>query len=67
MKGVIHLTGEEVVSTDFVSCKASSLFKIGAGIASNGNFVKLSKWGDNEWCYSNSLADLAIYKKSIGG
>jgi len=67
MKGVLDFTDEEVVSTDFVSCKASSIFDIGAGIALNENFVKLVTWYDNEWGYSNRLVDLAIYMKSIDG
>merc|ERR1712154_411259 len=67
MKGVLDYTDEEVVSTDFVSCKASSIFDIRAGIALNDNFVKLVSWYDNEWGYSNRLVDLAIYMKSIDG
>jgi len=67
MKGVLDWTDEEVVSTDFVSCKASSVFDVGAGIALNDNFVKLVSWYDNEWGYSNRLVDLAIYMKSIDG
>merc|ERR1712203_636140 len=67
MKGVLDWTDEEVVSTDFVSCKASSIFDVGAGIALNGNFVKLVSWYDNEWGYSNRLVDLAIYMKKIDG
>merc|ERR1711862_829949 len=58
MKGVLDYTDEEVVSTDFVSCKASSIFDIKAGIALNGNFVKLISWYDNEWGYSNRRVDL---------
>merc|ERR1711998_616051 len=61
MKGVLDWTDEEVVSTDFVTCKASSIFDVGAGIALNENFVKLVSWYDNEWGYSNRLIDLAIY------
>merc|ERR1712007_317443 len=61
MKGVLDYTDEEVVSTDFVSCKASSIFDIRAGIALNDNFVKLVSWYDNEWGYSNRLVDLAVY------
>merc|ERR1712157_528571 len=65
MKGVLDWTDEEVVSTDFVTCKASSIFDIGAGIALNNNFVKLVSWYDNEWGYSNRLVDLALYMKSV--
>merc|ERR1712021_226380 len=65
MKGVLDWTDEEVVSTDFLTCKASSIFDIGAGIALNDNFVKLVSWYDNEWGYSNRLVDLALYMKSV--
>jgi len=67
MAGVLDWTEDEVVSTDFVSCKSSSIFDVGAGIALNDNFVKLVTWYDNEWGYSNRLVDLAIYMKSIDG
>merc|ERR1711890_222159 len=41
MKGVLSHTNEEVVSTDFVSCKFSSIFDEAAGIALSDTFVKL--------------------------
>merc|ERR1712032_1263145 len=65
MKGVLDWTDEEVVSTDFITCKASSILDIGAGIALNDNFVKLVSWYDNEWGYSNRMVDLAIYMAKI--
>merc|ERR1712098_1011513 len=65
MSGILDWTEDEVVSTDFVSCKHSSIFDVGAGIALNDNFVKLVTWYDNEWGYSNRMVDLAIYMKSI--
>merc|ERR1712036_112422 len=61
MKGVLDWTDEEVVSTDFVTCPASSIVDIGAGIALNDNFVKMVSWYDNEWGYSNRLVDLSIF------
>merc|ERR1712199_41555 len=64
MKGVLDWTDEEVVSTDFVTCPASSVVDIGAGIALNDSFVKLVSWYDNEWGYSNRLVDLAIFMSS---
>merc|ERR1719473_811351 len=67
MKGVLDWTDEEVVSTDFVSCKSSSIFDVGAGISLNDNFVKLVSWYDNEWGYSNRLVDLACYMAKIDG
>jgi len=61
MKGVLDWTNEEVVSCDFTSHKASSIFDEKAGIALNDTFVKLVSWYDNEWGYSNRLVDLAIH------
>merc|ERR1740123_111048 len=61
MKGVLDWTDEEVVSTDFITQKASSIFDVGAGIALNDRFVKLVTWYDNEWGYSNRLLDLAVH------
>merc|ERR1712187_132285 len=61
MKGVLDWTDDEVVSTDFTSCKASSIFDVKAGIALNDTFVKLVSWYDNEWGYSNRLVDLCIH------
>merc|ERR1719181_1315823 len=58
MKGVLDWTDEEVVSTDFVTCKASSIFDEKAGISLNEHFVKLVSWYDNEWGYSNRLVEL---------
>merc|ERR1711912_1096 len=67
MKGILDWTDEEVVSTDFLTCKASSIFDVKAGISLNDTFVKLVTWYDNEWGYSNRLVDLAVYMKSIDG
>merc|ERR1712050_536253 len=67
MAGVLDWTDEEVVSTDFISCKSSSIFDVQAGIALNDNFVKLVSWYDNEWGYSNRLVDLALHMKKTDG
>merc|ERR1719454_1065926 len=67
MKGVLDWTDEEVVSTDFVSCRSSSIFDVKAGIALNDNFVKVVSWYDNEWGYSNRMVDLCCYMSSKDG
>jgi len=64
MNGVLDWTDEEVVSCDFTSHKASSIFDEKAGIALSDTFVKLVSWYDNEWGYSNRLVDLAIHMYS---
>merc|ERR1712226_757719 len=67
MAGYLDWTEDEVVSTDFVSCKISSVFDVRAGIALNDNFVKLVSWYDNEWGYSNRVIDLAIHMAKVDG
>merc|ERR1712037_617232 len=44
MNGILDWTDEEVVSTDFVSCKSSCIFDVSAGIALSDTFVKLVSW-----------------------
>jgi len=65
MKGVLDWTDEEVVSSDFISHKSSSIFDVRAGIALNDSFVKLVAWYDNEWGYSNRVVDLCAYMKEV--
>ncbi|KAG7256708.1 hypothetical protein CRUP_009541 [Coryphaenoides rupestris] len=44
MKGILGYTEDQVVSTDFNGDSRSSIFDANAGIALNGNFVKLVSW-----------------------
>jgi len=67
MAGFLDWTEDEVVSTDFVTCKSSSVFDVRAGIALNETFVKLVCWYDNEWGYSNRMIDLAVYMAKQDG
>jgi glyceraldehyde 3-phosphate dehydrogenase len=67
LKGYLEYTEDEVVSSDFIHCKASSIFDQGAGIELNKRFFKLVSWYDNEWGYSCRVADLLKFmiKKGI--
>ncbi|KAG0419818.1 Glyceraldehyde-3-phosphate dehydrogenase 3, partial [Dictyocoela roeselum] len=61
MPGIIDVTNDYVVSTDFNTDKRSSIVDIGASIALNSNFFKIVSWYDNEYGYSNRVVDLAEY------
>ena len=61
LKGVLEYTEDEVVSTDFIHSKSSSIFDKGSGIQLNDRFFKLVSWYDNEWGYSNRVGDLVRY------
>ena len=66
LKGILGYTEEEVVSSDFIHEKISSVYDAGSSIELNPNFFKLVSWYDNEWGYSNRCVDLLTYmvKKS---
>ena len=67
LRGYLEYTEDEVVSSDFIHSKASSIFDQGAGIELNKRFFKLVSWYDNEWGYSCRVADLLKFmlKKGI--
>ena len=61
LKGILEYTEDEVVSSDFIHSKSSSIFDQGSGIELNKRFFKLVSWYDNEWGYSCRVADLVKY------
>src|SRR6267143_1970182 len=61
LKGILEYTEDEVVSSDFIHSKSSSVFDKGSGIELNKRFFKLVSWYDNEWGYSCRVADLLKY------
>ena len=66
LKGILDYTKDEVVSSDFIHCPASSIFDEGSGIELNKRFFKLVSWYDNEWGYSCRVADLLKHVVSRG-
>jgi len=61
LKGILEYTEDQVVSSDFITSTASSIFDAQAGIALNDTFVKLISWYDNEYGYSCRVVDLVCY------
>jgi glyceraldehyde 3-phosphate dehydrogenase len=66
LKNILAYTEDEVVSSDFIHEKHSSIFDAGSGIELNNRFFKLVSWYDNEWGYSNRCVDLLRYMISKG-
>ncbi len=64
MKGFLQYCEDQVVSSDFISSTASSIFDKEAGIALNPRFYKLVAWYDNEMGYSARVVDLALFMAS---
>jgi glyceraldehyde 3-phosphate dehydrogenase len=61
LKGILGYTEDEVVSSDFIGDKRSSIVDAKAGISLTDNFVKLVSWYDNEVGYSTRLLDLVAH------
>jgi glyceraldehyde 3-phosphate dehydrogenase len=66
LRNILAYTEDEVVSSDFIHDKHSSIFDAGSGIELNNRFFKLVSWYDNEWGYSNRCVDLLRYMISKG-
>ncbi|HEY3737726.1 MAG TPA: type I glyceraldehyde-3-phosphate dehydrogenase [Jatrophihabitans sp.] len=60
LKGYLTYTEDQIVSADIVTDPSSCIFDSGLTKVI-GNQVKVVGWYDNEWGYSNRLADLVVY------
>jgi len=58
LAGVLQYTEDPLVSSDIVTNPYSSIFDSGLTAVIDGTLVKVVSWYDNEWGYSNRLADL---------
>mgnify|MGYP000005550495 FL=1 len=65
LKGILGYTEDEVVSSDFIGDKRTSIFDAKAGISLNDHFVKVVSWYDNEWGYSNKVVDLIAHMAKV--
>lgn len=61
MKGIMEYCAMPLVSTDFKGNPHSSIIDALSTMVLNENMVKVVAWYDNEWGYSNRLADLVKY------
>jgi glyceraldehyde 3-phosphate dehydrogenase len=54
---VVH---DKLVSVDFNHNPASSSFALDQTRVMDGSFVAIMTWYDNEWGFSNRMADTAV-------
>jgi glyceraldehyde 3-phosphate dehydrogenase len=60
LKGVLGYTDQPNVSIDFNHDPHSSVFHIDQTKVMDGTFVRVMSWYDNEWGFSNRMADTAV-------
>ncbi len=59
-EGIIGITEEELVSSDFIGDPHSCIVDLPLVDVVGGNMIKIVAWYDNEWGYSNRLVELAV-------
>lgn len=59
MRGVLAVTEEPLVSSDFIGNPFSSIVDLSLTKVVDGDFVKVVAWYDNEWGYSQRLVEMA--------
>ena len=60
LKGILEVVHDKLVSVDFNHNPASSSFALDQTKVMDGNFVNVMSWYDNEWGFSNRMADTAV-------
>ncbi len=60
LKGVLGFTDRPNVSTDFNHDPHSSIFHMDQTKVMEGTMVRILTWYDNEWGFSNRMADTAV-------
>lgn len=59
-KGIVNVTDEPLVSSDFIGDPSSCIVDLGLTRVVSGDLLKVVAWYDNEWGYSNRLAEMAL-------
>jgi glyceraldehyde 3-phosphate dehydrogenase len=60
LKGILEVTREELVSTDFNHAPASATFDLTQTQVIEGRLVRVLAWYDNEWGFANRMNDTAV-------
>jgi len=60
LKGILGYTNDPNVSSDFNHDSHSSVFHMDQTKVMDGTFVRVMSWYDNEWGFSNRMADTAV-------
>jgi len=65
LKGILGYTDVENVSSDFNHDPHSSIFHMDQTKVLSGNMCRILSWYDNEWGFSNRMADTAVAMGSL--
>jgi len=66
LKGILGVTDQPNVSSDFNHDSRSSVFHLDQTKVLDGTLVRVLSWYDNEWGFSNRMADTAVAMGKLG-
>jgi glyceraldehyde 3-phosphate dehydrogenase len=66
MRGILGVSDDELVSSDIIGCRFSSLVDAPSTMALGEHTVKVLAWYDNEFGYAQRVVDLAAYAAAAG-
>jgi glyceraldehyde 3-phosphate dehydrogenase len=66
LKGILGVTDQPNVSSDFNHDSHSSVFHLDQTKVMDGTLVRVLSWYDNEWGFSNRMADTAVAMGKLG-
>jgi glyceraldehyde 3-phosphate dehydrogenase len=66
LKGILGFTEQPNVSIDFNHDSRSSVFHMDQTKVIEGTLVRVMSWYDNEWGFSNRMADTAVVMGKLG-
>jgi glyceraldehyde 3-phosphate dehydrogenase len=66
LAGILDVSEEELVSSDFNHNPASSVFDLTGTVVMDGTFVRVMSWYDNEWGFSTRMSDTALAMGKLG-
>ena len=65
LKNIIGVTDHKLVSVDFNHNPLSSILASDQTKVMDGNFCRILAWYDNEWGFSNRMADTSVYMAQL--
>jgi len=66
LKGILGVTDQPNVSSDFNHDSHSSVFHLDQTKVMDGKLVRVLSWYDNEWGFSNRMSDTAVAMSKLG-
>jgi glyceraldehyde 3-phosphate dehydrogenase len=65
LAGVLRVSDEKLVSSDYLSSTESSIIDADASVMLDDKTAKIVAWYDNEYGFASRMCDLVVYMRAI--